>query len=972
MSPVPSFPCSLNRQPCLVGRDFNNYLVLSRCTHEQTIRRRKMHQAQEGAHVHITRDTTVQVVDTIESEVHLYLDKETKSPPPGVFECIINTYPPVFEVLLLHLPTSSILDLYHTNRYLRNFLQNYPLAWKNLSFRLPSPPVPLAPALAGFESPDVVDISRKRYSLDLLLRVILPYSNLLTRLELDNTIVSGAELYATVLGPRRSTLQHLSVRGCKDVSVKYHILPFLQMQMATPKDLQGNKPFALQSLYTYRCRHHRRRPYLPSSLIRRDSDSQPTHQLIEICRHLGIWTDTAWCPTPGPRCYRRKDYYGARNGMAQHVEVWVPFDRLWRSQNSVGHTGNDFRTQTSSRAYMNARLWESAEYGHAGEALGADDRATGRGKEPPMHMRSSHKAFIQGFNCHECGVEILERCEQCSVRMHCMGCRKTLCESCAFDRPVRRKRRQVVDHQFPNDINTSHTSQERTKARRDQKKRDRFWWAPGSRRSPNLMSEILADDSSDDEEEISGTAAQLLQPGSNPPPARLNMHWCCSRPTFSGGGGITFLGTQFGHDIRATPLPPRYGFDDPAFPTLKPTSSNSSETSVLTRRTSPLYIPSLPEIYNTISHAHPGHFNIEPLLEQSADPTKEWQRFTSPRSLCTDCYLSTDWRVVCGACAFPVCIEHEVKTLRARRCGFRTLETERHLTQMLLQHKNETHNQERESEFAQSDDFMFKWRPIVASLKEADEERRSHGKWAPPFRKLGESGCLVENLEHTGALDLVLRSEKLNCQDVGNHAGNQSRPSKSPSASRLRSRSLCDFAHIPCNSTGPKQSPTPPDGETQPWTGCERFFCPNPNPQGDTRPRCVGGEIALRSCNNCGVQVCQGCLIGLEKNPRMLERSTPSCEWLSSSDPLPYPCSCKICKSHSFLCPNCACAPDVRAACRFDLEEAVRGVKAEQDKIAAESYRQVVLERWKASGNERSQNDRLIEAMCEFFGASLS
>src|SRR5207237_7958850 len=106
------------------------------------------------------------------------------------------------------------------------------------------------------------------------------------------------------------TLQHLSVRNCKNVSVKYHVVPWLQVH--SPPTSPCADVLALRSLYPYRCRHHRRRPYLPSHLARRDSDSEPTHELIELCHQLGIWTDTAWCPTPGGRCFRRKEYHAGR------------------------------------------------------------------------------------------------------------------------------------------------------------------------------------------------------------------------------------------------------------------------------------------------------------------------------------------------------------------------------------------------------------------------------------------------------------------------------------------------------------------------------------------------------------------------------------------------------------------------------------------------------------------------------------
>ena len=181
------------------------------------------------------------------------------------------------------------------------------------------------------------------YALDqLLIYVINPFSTRLVSLELDNTAVSGGTLTQTVLVLRRDTLQHVSVCGCKNVSLKYHINPWLQMHPLAQERSGGTGPLgyehlALKSLYTYRCRHHRRRPYLPSNLARKESDSEPTHELVKTCFKLGIWTDTAWCTTPGARCYRRRGYVTMRVPQDPR-EVWVVYDRLWRSRNWLGPT----------------------------------------------------------------------------------------------------------------------------------------------------------------------------------------------------------------------------------------------------------------------------------------------------------------------------------------------------------------------------------------------------------------------------------------------------------------------------------------------------------------------------------------------------------------------------------------------------------------------------------------------------------
>ncbi|KAF2116153.1 hypothetical protein BDV96DRAFT_491716 [Lophiotrema nucula] len=585
----------------------------------------------------------------------------------SLFESVFTAYPTFVESLLAQIPTPAVLDLYHTSRTLRKFLREYPLAWKTLSFRLPQPAAVVGSP--GNETPDGRERQSKTYSFDALLKqVIQPYGTRLTSLDLCNTAVSGIALVGSVLAPRINTLQHLSVRGCKNVSIKYHIVPFLEPY--TLKDSPWlQKDLALRSLYTYRCRHHRRRPYLPSSLVRRDSDSDPTHQLIEICHQLGIWTDTAWCPTPGGRCYRRKDYHAGRAG-PQNMEVWVPFDRLWRSSNRLG--SGDGRSKLGA---TDGRLWEIAETGQDGEPLGTENGIfKGEGKHVPAHLRKSHNMFIEDIKCAQCNEVILERCESCSVRMHCMGCRKTLCASCAFNRPIPRKR--VKTRHFANlafgpsatlgstighASGSSSSLQEQNRTPRPQPT-NRFWWAPGATRSPNLMNESAHDEDSSDSEDGGNMNAGLPLPPANREPPKLNMHWCCLEPIFSGGGGIAVLGTGLGgkgaDKIRAAPLPRTKEFEDPDFSNqLRPVDY------VRELKNNGLYEYVLGEDVDLISY----------LKQDSLDLQAE----TCPRGLCQDCYRSFRWKVSCRSCKSPLCKEHDFRGLKFRKCGYRDMHTER-------------------------------------------------------------------------------------------------------------------------------------------------------------------------------------------------------------------------------------------------------------------------------------------------------
>ncbi|KAL1653782.1 hypothetical protein SLS61_003566 [Didymella pomorum] len=579
----------------------------------------------------------------------------------SLFESVITSYPPVLESLLSQLPTTALLELYHTSRHLRVFLQRYPLAWKTLSFRLPQPAVTVGSP--GNETPDSRERQSKQYSFDALLKqIIAPNGTRITNLDLCNTAVNGIALVGSVLAPHIDTLQHLSVRGCKNVSIKYHIVPFLEPYTLKDAPWMRNQ-LALKSLYTYRCRHHRRRPYLPSSLIRRDSDSDPTHQLIEICHQLGIWTDTAWCPSPGGRCYRRKDYHAGR-AAPQNMEVWVPFDRLWRSSNRIGPVEG-----TKRLGEHDGRLWEIAEEGQDGEPLGTESGPFAReGKHVPAHARKSHTTFVEDVKCSQCDDVILERCESCSVRMHCMGCRKTLCASCAFNRPIPRKRvktRHFASLAFGTGMGSLGQASGSTTSLEDRKQeekadKNRFWWAPGATRSPNLMSESAHDDDSSDSEDTLNNG--LPGPPAHRDPPKLNMHWCCLEPIFSGGGGIAVLGTGLGgrgaDKIRAAPLPRTKQYEDPDFSNqLRP-------------------VDYIRELKNNGLYEYVLGEDVD-ILNYLKQDSLELQQQTCPRGLCNDCYRSFRWKVSCRACKNPICKEHDFGALKVRKCGYRDLHTER-------------------------------------------------------------------------------------------------------------------------------------------------------------------------------------------------------------------------------------------------------------------------------------------------------
>lgn len=783
--------------------------------------------------------------------------------PVSPFERIITTYEPIFQTLIAFLPTSSVFNLYHTSRYLRNHLQSYPLAWKSLSFRLPQPTN--NSVTPGTNPGDITEWQSKQYALDLVLkRVVVPIALRLTSLDLCNTAISGALLVGSVLEPRKETLRHVSVRGCKNVSLKYHIVPFLHQIKIETKVWGDLRAFALKSLYTYRCRHHRRRPYLPASLARRDSDSEPTHDLIELCHQLGIWTDTAWCPTPGPRCHRRKDYHGNRAAPGT-MEVWVPFDRLWRSSNRVGPS-DDY---SHGRPAV-GKLWEEDECGHDGEALGTKDSAifAGEGKEVPTHMRRSHRTFVEDIKCDDCEEVILERCETCSIRMHCMGCRKTLCASCAFNRPLKKKHK-VMGHMEEEAQLGNHEIHSTS----DQA--ERYWWAIGAARSPNIMTDASEDPDSDDESRVPTRVNAPTHPG----PLKINMSWCCLEPLFSGGGGVAFVGPGLGghgsERIRAVPLQQRKEYIDPDFCT---DSTNSPDQS-----------------FQKFDDRLSSNVDILPYLQQAS---LDLQSKTCPRCLCKSCYRSFRWKVDCRACKRPICKEHDFRALKARKCGFRDLSDEREYVRNPPKQAREDMIM-REAELWPTEMRIPEFRLIkagessVGSEASGDDERRprqaeiENQEWsdagssgegpstrdpsstprALPIPHADRSSSASRGPgssdEESRAIEPALFFPNLDLVERANIVA-QSRPPL-----RGRSFSMSEIAnskgkgkakllvpHLQQTTKTPKEHMLLPCHGRHPvqWQGCGAYFCQGSRSVGDVRQRCFATG---KECTECGVYVCQ-------------------------------------------------------------------------------------------------------------------
>ncbi|KAI9674899.1 MAG: hypothetical protein M1829_003639 [Trizodia sp. TS-e1964] len=812
-------------------------------------------------------------------------------------EQLLSQHPPILESLIAQLPTAAFLNLYHSSKFLRSFFQSYPTVWSYLSFRLLQPsasnggsPAPAANGRTGQPRP---------YALDqLLMTIVLPFGTRLTSLDLDNTAVAGHSLTCYVLPQRKESLEHLSIRGCKNISLKYHIVPFLQLQLYMAYPASQGKPnskthpilkdFALKSLYTYRSRHHRRRPYFPSSLARRDSDSEPTHELIEVCHKLGIWTDTAWCPTPGGRCVRRKDYFSGRGGQGSG-EVWVVFDRLWRSGNRIGPS--ELRHEWMPQE-PDGRLWEENESGQDGEALGCPEgnSSKGEGKHMPTHLRKSHRTFVEDVKCSSCGDAISERCEQCSVRMHCLGCRETYCASCAFDRPLsskckssKKKGTKAATQAGASNLSAgpvavvapttlgsvSNNNLPNATARPPQPVKDRFWWAPGAHRSPNQMQEDDPESDSDEEEtpSTSSSAASSTLPATLPPP-QFNQNWCCVEPIFSGGGGFIFnSSTQEAEKLRTCPLPRGQGYEDEDFcPKPLVWAELGSDLRAQFSR-----------------DPRPGYINLLPYLKQK----RIGRTSISPRTLCPLCYNSENWKVECNNCLIALCKEHDLKSLRFRVCGFRDFKDEKR-----------EFDHPRPAQWEINPGFLEEFKDMDPAVLSPIYLRLAT-LTVLPGSETADSITLADTGENTPN-DLV-KGEFAPFPPENNLPVLPELIYNVNDEVLIEGSLYWGFLHKVAERTPKPQ-----------WYGCGRYFCQEGDRRdgSDQRPKC---NAKVMVCVTCGVHECEVC-----------EKAKPHC-------------ACSYCEKN-FNCPNCYLITLSEGLCRRKAEEAIRKARAKKlddEKFAA-------------------------------------
>lgn len=334
------------------------------------------------AQIPSTQDTDLQ------PSTHFPLSNELY-PNLSKFEVLLTIYTPILECLSDHLDTFDKLRLTHVSPHLRRLCHSYPSFWAHPDFHL------VVREGGGYDSYGI----GKVYNLDALLS-ILPFEGRLVSLNVDWTAITGHYLFKLV-DKCAATLQHLSVRGCRKVSIKHHIVPhFVHQYLIEPYtissrpelagtgsggwQIRAERPYrALKSLHAWKARGVRRKPFL---IDRKEADGdEPTRYLTTLAAALGIFVDVGLCITPKLRCPRRREI--TRRIREKYC---VPFDRRWRETNSA-----------------------------VTELV------------PSLLKRGLRR----DANCDNCSDTVGERCEACAVAMHCSNCAKTLCHACSWNLP---------------------------------------------------------------------------------------------------------------------------------------------------------------------------------------------------------------------------------------------------------------------------------------------------------------------------------------------------------------------------------------------------------------------------------------------------------------------------------------------------------------------------------------------------------
>ncbi|KAL8806159.1 MAG: hypothetical protein Q9200_005156 [Gallowayella weberi] len=325
-----------------------------------------------------------------------------------------------------------------------------------------------------------------------------------------------------------------------------------------------------------------------------------------------------------------------------------------------------------------------------------------------------------------------------------------------------------------------------------------LWWAPNARRSPNSM----------DQESPGETSSPAGQTDAMATPT-LETSWCCLKPQFSIGGGISLLGPGISSDdgchIRTAPLPQGQEFEDAEFRILR-------QSSQVTGNLSKAPTKALGEGY-------------DPMLYWILSSRGAGQRSMCPRNLCKDCSHLAGWKAMCRICRQAVCFSHDVRGLKTRVCGYRDLSVEdRIMKEKMLTVAQETLNCKQ------------------VQLKTMDRIADYVQKHGTLNEQHQYELAVITELPATDDDDLQEGSVELSEESLPVSGQGDGGPTNA-------------FAFLPFKPKPFKQS-NGPLNTSQLWRGCASFICPEYRSIGDPRRKC---SAAVRKCSECKVNICPPC-----------------------------------------------------------------------------------------------------------------
>ncbi|KAI5304155.1 hypothetical protein KEM56_006789, partial [Ascosphaera pollenicola] len=189
-----------------------------------------------------------------------------------------------------------------------------------------------------------------------------------------------------------------------------------------------------------------------------------------------------------------------------------------------------------------------------------------------------------------------------------------------------------------------------------------------------------------------------------------------------------------------------------------------------------------------------------------------------PRNLCDDCYASPNWKVSCKNCLRPLCVEHDLRGLRLRICGYRSLVTE----------KSQIDN-----------------------------------RWAPGFRRPSDSTFRRATQNSAASMSILapglLPTHAAAISGIGSSGASLSSDftqGMGDLRDEIEGRTSTSESERSSRSSSPSSLYGSSGTEAPTWTGCHSFFCPQMREAVDRRERC---DIIMVECTSCKVLVCERC-----------------------------------------------------------------------------------------------------------------